>query len=115
MAEDARTTDGHSLGADGFRASLEGLAARSPRPVGRPPLERTASGLKEYRVSPSGQMTLPASARDEWGLRQGGRVSVAHLGELLVIIPAGADRARRFYDSVVDADDVLDALGSDDD
>ena len=44
-------------------------------------------GFRLYKVSAVGQMTLPASARQRWGLKAGGRVSVADLGYAIVVVP----------------------------
>lgn len=44
-------------------------------------------GFRRYKVSTVGQMTLPASVRQRWGLRGGGRVEVADLGFAVVIVP----------------------------
>jgi len=47
------------------------------------------SGFRPYKVSAVGQMTVPASARQRWGLRKGGTVEVADLGFAVVILPRG--------------------------
>ncbi|MGH9281846.1 MAG: AbrB/MazE/SpoVT family DNA-binding domain-containing protein [Acidimicrobiales bacterium] len=44
----------------------------------------------EFRVSTSGQMSVPAAVRRRWGLERGGRVTVIDLGEAVVLLPAGA-------------------------
>lgn len=41
------------------------------------------SGVYEYTVSSSGQMSLPAAARHRWNLDAGGPVDVIDLGDLL--------------------------------
>lgn len=46
-----------------------------------------SQGFRQYRVSAVGQTTLPASARQRWGLKNGGRVAVADLGYALLIVP----------------------------
>lgn len=46
-------------------------------------------GFRRYKISSVGQMTLPASARHEWGIEGPGVVEVAHLGNAVVILPSG--------------------------
>lgn len=46
-------------------------------------------GVAEFRVSPRGQMSLPADARRRWEIEAGGSVDVADLGDALLIVPAG--------------------------
>ncbi len=46
-----------------------------------------AKGLRQYKVSAVGQMTLPASARQRWALKNGGRVAVADLGYAILVLP----------------------------
>jgi hypothetical protein len=43
-----------------------------------------------YRVSTSGQMSLPASARHRWNRDDGGEVDVLDLGFGVLTVPAGA-------------------------
>jgi AbrB family looped-hinge helix DNA binding protein len=45
---------------------------------------------KEFLVSKSGQMSVPANVRHRWGLVEGGRVTVIDLGEAVVLLPPGA-------------------------
>ena len=47
------------------------------------------SDLQEYRVSSSGQMSLPAAARRRWGLDKGGPVDVLDLGFGVLTVPRG--------------------------
>ena len=42
------------------------------------------------RVSPRGQMSLPASALHRWGLNNGGEVGFLDLGDLMLLVPGGA-------------------------
>ncbi len=49
----------------------------------------------DLRVSPRGQMSLPATARHRWGLDEGGDVGYIDLGDAVVIIPGGLDKVRR--------------------
>jgi bifunctional DNA-binding transcriptional regulator/antitoxin component of YhaV-PrlF toxin-antitoxin module len=46
-------------------------------------------GFRRYKVSSVGQITLPASARQRWGIDKGGDVEVADLGAAVVILPNG--------------------------
>ena len=50
------------------------------------------SGVQEYLVSSSGQMSLPASARHRWNLDQGGPVDVVDLGYAVLTVPKGEGR-----------------------
>jgi bifunctional DNA-binding transcriptional regulator/antitoxin component of YhaV-PrlF toxin-antitoxin module len=43
----------------------------------------------DFRVSSSGQMSVPAAVRHRWGLDHGGRVTVVDLGEAVVLLPPG--------------------------
>ena len=47
------------------------------------------SNLQEFRVSSSGQMSLPAAARRRWGLNNGGPVNVLDLGFGVLTVPKG--------------------------
>lgn len=47
--------------------------------------------FKDYRVSTVGQLTLPASARERWGLREGGTVNVFDVGGAVFIFPEQID------------------------
>ena len=47
------------------------------------------SDLQEFRVSSSGQMSLPAPARRRWGLDNGGPVDVLDLGFGVLTVPKG--------------------------
>ena len=53
------------------------------------------TGHAVYRVSSRGQFSLPASARERWGLKDGGEVEVFDLGSCVVMMPTGARSARR--------------------
>lgn len=50
------------------------------------------SGVQEYLVSSSGQMSLPASARHRWKLDGGGPVDVIDLGFGVLTVPKGHGR-----------------------
>lgn len=66
-----------------------------------------------FRVSTSGQMSLPAAARHRWGLDEGGAVDVVDLGFGVLTMPAGA--AGRLLDVLLPADAHYDAVAADDD
>ena len=48
--------------------------------------------MQEFRVSSSGQMSLPAAARRRWGLDNGGPVDVLDLGFGVLTVPRGEGR-----------------------
>lgn len=50
------------------------------------------SGIQEYAVSSSGQMSLPAGARHRWHLEHGGPVEVIDLGFGVLTVPKGEGR-----------------------
>jgi len=52
----------------------------------------SVSGIQEYLVSSSGQMSLPAAARHRWQLDQGGPVDVLDLGFGVLTVPKGEGR-----------------------
>ena len=66
-----------------------------------------------FRVSTSGQMSLPASARHRWNLDQGGQVDVIDLGFGVLTVPAG--QARRLLDAILPAEDHYAFVDADDD
>jgi len=55
-----------------------------------------------FRVSSSGQMSLPADVRHRWHLDDGGPVDVIDLGFGVLTVPAG--EAARLLDEVLPAD-----------
>jgi len=75
---------------DDFNESAE-RAGESGGVPPAPPRDRLepGSGFRNYKVSRSGQLTLPGSARNEWELKEGGLVHVAHIGDFVVIVRAG--------------------------
>jgi len=66
-----------------------------------------------YRVSTSGQMSLPAAARKRWHLSDGGDVDVIDLGFGVLTLPAGD--AGRLLDEVLPAEDHYRFVADDDD
>lgn len=66
-----------------------------------------------FRVSASGQMSLPAPARHRWGLDEGGEVEVLDLGFGVLTVPKG--EAGRLLDKILPADEHYRAVAEDDD
>lgn len=66
-----------------------------------------------FRVSTSGQMSLPAPVRHRWNLTDGGEVEVLDLGFGVLTVPAG--RAGYLLDLLMPAEDHYVAVGEDDD
>ena len=54
-----------------------------------------------FRVSASGQMSLPAAVRHRWSLERGGQVDVIDLGFGVLAVPAG--QAGRLLDEILPA------------
>jgi hypothetical protein len=61
------------------------------------------SGVQEYVVSASGQMSLPATARHRWALDHGGPVDVIDLGFGVLTVPRG--EGRRLLSDLLSRDD----------
>lgn len=55
-----------------------------------------------FRVSTSGQMSLPAAVRHRWDLDHGGHVDVIDLGFGVLTVPVGG--ARRLLDEILPAE-----------
>ena len=71
---------------------------------------------REYLVSTSGQMSLPAAVRHRWNLEHGGKVDVLDLGFGVLTVPKGD--ARRLLNDLLSADDhatFVDSLRDDPD
>lgn len=58
---------------------------------------------ERYKVSTSGQLSLPAAVRRRWHLCQGGHVDVIDLGFGVLTVPVG--HAGRLLDAILPADD----------
>ena len=58
--------------------------------------------IETFRVSTSGQMSLPAAVRHRWHLDSGGEVDVIDLGFGVLTVPAG--QASRLLDELLPAD-----------
>ena len=62
-------------------------------------------GNGNLRVSPRGQMSLPASARHRWDLDEGGTVGYLDIGDAVVIVPGGVEQLRaRMLDEIAQED-----------
>lgn len=70
-------------------------------------------GTETFRVSSSGQMSLPAAARHRWHLIGGGEVDVIDLGFGVLTVPAG--HAGHLLDQILPADDHYAAVADDND
>jgi hypothetical protein len=71
------------------------LSTRGRHLVETPATPSTMSGVtgvQEYVVSSSGQMSLPAAARHRWKLDGGGPVDVIDLGFAVLTLPSGQGR-----------------------
>ncbi len=55
-----------------------------------------------FRVSPRGQMALPAEARRRWDLTDGGTVEIVDLGDLLLVVPAARGGLRGALRDAID-------------
>ena len=69
--------------------------------------------VDQYKVSTSGQMSLPASARHRWNLEQGGRVDVLDLGFGILTLPAG--QAAELLDRLLPAEAHYAAVNDEED
>lgn len=58
--------------------------------------------IETFRVSTSGQMSLPAAVRHRWNLDDGGVVDVVDLGFGVLTVPAG--RANQLLNDLLPAD-----------
>jgi bifunctional DNA-binding transcriptional regulator/antitoxin component of YhaV-PrlF toxin-antitoxin module len=68
------------------------------------------AGIREYVVSASGQLSLPAPARHRWGLDHGGAVDVLDLGFAVMMLPKGA--AKELLRDLVTRDQHADFVAS---
>lgn len=66
-----------------------------------------------FKVSSSGQMSLPAAVRHRWRLDRGGMVDVLDLGFGVLTVPAG--HAGRLLDQVLPADEHYAAVAAEKD
>ncbi len=54
-----------------------------------------------FRVSPRGQLSLPADVRRRWGIEAGGSVEMIDLGRSVLLVPGGTGTLRRMVGEVV--------------
>lgn len=66
--------------------------------------------VKEYLVSSSGQMSLPAGVRHRWDLDDGGPVDVIDLGFGVLTVPKG--QGRRLLADLVSREEHADFVRS---
>lgn len=66
-----------------------------------------------FRVSTSGQMSLPAAVRHRWDLHEGGQVDVIDLGFGVLTVPAG--HAGGLLERILPAEDHYAAVAAEDD
>lgn len=71
------------------------------------------TAAETFRVSSSGQMSLPAAVRRRWHLEEGGKVDVLDLGFGVLTVPAGY--RGRLLDEIVPADVHYAAVANEDD
>jgi AbrB family looped-hinge helix DNA binding protein len=69
--------------------------------------------VERFKVSSSGQMSLPAAVRHRWDLDGGGQVEVLDLGFGVLTLPAGC--AARLLDELLPADDHYAAVAGEED
>jgi bifunctional DNA-binding transcriptional regulator/antitoxin component of YhaV-PrlF toxin-antitoxin module len=69
--------------------------------------------VETFKVSSSGQMSLPATIRHRWHLDDGGRVDVLDLGFAVLTVPVGY--AGRLLDEILPADDHYAAVAAEED
>jgi bifunctional DNA-binding transcriptional regulator/antitoxin component of YhaV-PrlF toxin-antitoxin module len=69
--------------------------------------------VESFKVSSSGQMSLPAAVRHRWRLDHGGRVDVLDLGFGVLTLPAG--QAGRLLDEVLPAERHYAAVAAEED
>jgi bifunctional DNA-binding transcriptional regulator/antitoxin component of YhaV-PrlF toxin-antitoxin module len=68
---------------------------------------------ESFKVSSSGQMSLPAAVRRRWHLERGGRVEVLDLGFGVLTLPAGY--RGRLLDEVLPAEAHYAAVAAEED
>ena len=71
------------------------------------------TSFERFRVSTSGQMSLPAAARRRWDLERGGPVEVLDLDFGVLVVPEGG--AGRLLDLLCPADEHYAFVDQDDD
>lgn len=76
-------------------------------------MDRDGMAAESFKVSTSGQMSLPAAVRRRWHLEAGGHVDVLDLGFGVLTVPAGY--RGRLLDEVLPADAHYAAVAAEDD
>lgn len=71
------------------------------------------AAVESFKVSTSGQMSLPAAVRHRWNLEDGGRVDVLDLGFGVLTLPQGG--AARLLDHLLPADAHYEAVAAEQD
>ena len=69
--------------------------------------------VETFKVSTSGQMSLPAAVRRRWHLDKGGHVDIVDLGFGVLTVPAGS--AGRLLDRILPADTHYAAVAAEED
>jgi bifunctional DNA-binding transcriptional regulator/antitoxin component of YhaV-PrlF toxin-antitoxin module len=69
--------------------------------------------VETFKVSTSGQMSLPAAVRHRWHLDQGGQVEVLDLGFGVLTVPTGY--SRRILDEILPAESHYAAVAAETD
>jgi bifunctional DNA-binding transcriptional regulator/antitoxin component of YhaV-PrlF toxin-antitoxin module len=69
--------------------------------------------VEQFKVSTSGQLSLPAAVRHRWHLEDGGRVDVLDLGFGVLTLPEG--HAAQLLDRILPADAHYEAVASEQD
>jgi bifunctional DNA-binding transcriptional regulator/antitoxin component of YhaV-PrlF toxin-antitoxin module len=76
-------------------------------------MEERVASVESFKVSSSGQMSLPAAVRHRWRLDQGGRVDVLDLGFGVLTVPEG--HAARLLDEILPAEAHYEAVAAEED
>jgi bifunctional DNA-binding transcriptional regulator/antitoxin component of YhaV-PrlF toxin-antitoxin module len=71
------------------------------------------AAVEQFKVSTSGQLSLPAAVRHRWHLESGGRVDVLDLGFGVLTLPQG--HAAQLLDRILPADAHYRAVASEQD
>jgi bifunctional DNA-binding transcriptional regulator/antitoxin component of YhaV-PrlF toxin-antitoxin module len=81
--------------------------------IGNLPSGGRVASVESFKVSSSGQMSLPAAVRHRWRLDQGGRVDVLDLGFGVLTVPEG--HAARLLDEILPAEAHYEAVAAEED
>jgi len=71
------------------------------------------ANAEQYKVSTSGQMSLPATVRHRWNLDEGGAVDVLDLGFGVLTLPSGS--ASKLLDQLLPAETHYAAVAAEED